>query len=102
MPVRQALREGIPTAPIRAAYASRSTPDLLVLDKENGGRSDAINAGVNAARHPYVCMIDADSLLEHDALLRIAKPLLDDPEVRGRGRWHGPGGERLRIDHGQV
>ena len=102
VPVRQALREGIPTARIRAAYASRSHPDLLVLDKENAGRSDAINAGVNAARHPYVCMIDADSLLEHDALLRIAKPLLDDPEsvVAAGGTVRVANG--CEIDHGQV
>lgn len=77
VPIRQALRDGIPTARIRTAYVSRPHPDLLVLDKENAGRSDAVNAGVNAARHPFVCMIDADSLLEQDALLKIAKPLLD-------------------------
>ena len=102
VPVRQALREGIPTARIRAAYASRSHPDLLVLDKENAGRSDAINAGVNAARHPYVCMIDADSVLEHDALLRIAKPLLDHPEsvVAAGGTVRVANG--CEIDHGQV
>lgn len=101
-PVRQALRDGIPTARIRAAYASRTHPELLVLDKENAGRSDAVNAGVNAARHPYVCMIDADSLLEHDALLRIAKPLLDDPEavVAAGGTVRAANG--CRIEHGQV
>ena len=102
VPVRQALREGIPTARIRTAYASRRHPELLVLDKENAGRSDAVNAGVNAARHPYVCMIDADSLLEHDALLRIAKPLLDDPEsvVAAGGTVRVANG--CRIEHGQV
>jgi cellulose synthase/poly-beta-1,6-N-acetylglucosamine synthase-like glycosyltransferase len=102
VPVRQAVREGIPTARITAAYASRTHPDLLVLDKENAGRSDAINAGVNAARHPYVCMIDADSLLEHDALLRIAKPLLDDPEtvVAAGGTVRAANG--CHIEHGQV
>jgi cellulose synthase/poly-beta-1,6-N-acetylglucosamine synthase-like glycosyltransferase len=102
VPVRQAVREGIATANIRVAYASRRHPNLLVLDKENAGRSDAINAGVNAARYPYVCMIDADSLLEHDALLRIAKPLLDDPEsvIAAGGTVRAANG--CEIDHGQV
>ncbi|WP_034623209.1 glycosyltransferase [Cellulomonas sp. URHE0023] len=102
VPVRQAVREGIATATIRVAYASRPHPNLLVLDKENAGRSDAVNAGVNAARYPYVCMIDADSLLEHDALLRIAKPLLDDPEnvIAAGGTVRAANG--CRIDHGQV
>ena len=80
-PVRVALRDGIPTAPVRATYVSRTQRNLLVVDKDNGGRSDALNAGVNAARHPYVCVIDADSLVEADALLKVSKPILDDPDV---------------------
>ncbi|MBA2955425.1 glycosyltransferase [Nocardioides sp. MAH-18] len=102
VPVRQAMREGIPTAEIRATYASRPHPGLLVLDKANAGRSDALNAGFNAARHPYVCMIDADSLLEPDALLRIAKPLLDQPGsvVAAGGTIRAANG--CLIDHGQV
>ena len=80
-PVRKALRESIPTTPVRATYVSRRHPNLIVIDKENGGRSDALNAGINAARHPYVCAIDADSLLEEDALLKVAKPILDNPEL---------------------
>lgn len=102
VPVRQALRDGIPTARIRAAYASRRYPDLLVLDKENAGRSDAINAGVNAARYPYVCMIDADSLLEQDALLKMAKPLLDQPEqlVAAGGTVRVANG--CQVEHGRI
>jgi cellulose synthase/poly-beta-1,6-N-acetylglucosamine synthase-like glycosyltransferase len=102
VPVRQALRDGIPTAEIRNAYASARHPGLLVLDKENAGRSDAINAGVNSASYPYVCMIDADSLLEPDALLRIAKPLLDHPGsvVAAGGTIRVANG--CRIENGQV
>jgi len=80
-PVRVALRNGISTAAVRATYVSRTHPNLLVVDKENGGRSDALNAGVNAARNPYVCVIDADSMLEPDALLKVSKPILDDPQL---------------------
>jgi cellulose synthase/poly-beta-1,6-N-acetylglucosamine synthase-like glycosyltransferase len=52
---------------------------LVVVRKENGGRADALNVGVNAAQYPLVCMVDADSLLDPDALLTVSKPFADDP-----------------------
>jgi cellulose synthase/poly-beta-1,6-N-acetylglucosamine synthase-like glycosyltransferase len=79
-PVRKALRDTVPIARVRATYVSRRHRNLWVLDKDNGGRSDALNAGVVTARYPYVCAVDADSLLEADALLRVAEPIMLDPE----------------------
>jgi cellulose synthase/poly-beta-1,6-N-acetylglucosamine synthase-like glycosyltransferase len=58
--------------------AGGRTP-LVVVRKENSGRSDALNVGINAARNALVCMVDADSLLDPDALLTVAKPFADDP-----------------------
>jgi cellulose synthase/poly-beta-1,6-N-acetylglucosamine synthase-like glycosyltransferase len=52
---------------------------LVVVRKENSGRSDSLNVGVNAARYPLVCFVDADSLLDTDALLLVSKPFADDP-----------------------
>jgi cellulose synthase/poly-beta-1,6-N-acetylglucosamine synthase-like glycosyltransferase len=102
VPVRKALRDGIATAPVVATYASRIKPELTVIQKENGGKADALNCGVNAARYPYVCAIDADALLEEEALLRVAKPIVDDPEgVAATG-----GIVRIvngcTVDHGRV
>jgi len=52
----------------------------MVLDKDSAGsKSDAIKAGVNAATCPYICVVDADSVLEDDAMLRIMIPVLADP-----------------------
>ncbi|MBM3602096.1 MAG: glycosyltransferase family 2 protein [Alphaproteobacteria bacterium] len=65
---------------IRGLYGSPRYPNLVVVDKENGGKSDALNAGINLSRSPYFCAIDADSLLEPDALLRAVRPFVDDPE----------------------
>jgi cellulose synthase/poly-beta-1,6-N-acetylglucosamine synthase-like glycosyltransferase len=65
--------------PIRGIYASPRLPRLLVVDKENGGKSDALNAGMNVARAPLFCSMDADSLLESDALLRVVRPFIDEP-----------------------
>jgi cellulose synthase/poly-beta-1,6-N-acetylglucosamine synthase-like glycosyltransferase len=75
----------IATEPIRAVYRSVAHPDLLLIDKDNGGKSDAINAGINAARHPIVCVIDADSLLETHALSRAVLPFIDDPDTIAAG-----------------
>jgi cellulose synthase/poly-beta-1,6-N-acetylglucosamine synthase-like glycosyltransferase len=69
----------LPHRPIRAVYVPRSRLSLLVLDKENGGKADSLNAGINFASHPLICAIDADSILEQDALVKSATPFLDDP-----------------------
>jgi cellulose synthase/poly-beta-1,6-N-acetylglucosamine synthase-like glycosyltransferase len=70
---------GIPTAPVRAIYKSDIDSRLLVLDKESAGsKADAINAGINIARSPYVCVVDADSMLEKESLLRIMAGVFSD------------------------
>jgi len=66
--------------PIRGIYRSTTHPQLLVIDKVNGGKADALNAGLNLARAPIVCSMDADSLLEPDALLRAVQPFVEDPQ----------------------
>ena len=70
--------------PVRARILGLFVPRdghtrLVVVRKENSGRSEASNTGVNAATEPLVAMIDADSILDPDALLRVAKPFADDP-----------------------
>ena len=71
----------IPTALVRGVYISSREPRLLVVDKEAGGsKADALNAGLNAASSPYVCVVDADSILESDALLRIMVQITSDPK----------------------
>ena len=71
----------LPAQPVRAYYRSRRYSRLLVVDKANGGKADALNAGLNAARHPYVLAVDADTLVEPDALLRLGRPFLLGQEV---------------------
>jgi cellulose synthase/poly-beta-1,6-N-acetylglucosamine synthase-like glycosyltransferase len=81
VPVREALRSRIPAQPVRGAYVSLRRRNLWVLDKPNGGKADALNVGINAASHPYFCAVDADAILEEDSLLRIVKPVIDDPDL---------------------
>lgn len=68
------------TQPIRALYTSKRYPELIVVDKENGGKADSLNAGINVARKEYFAGIDADSMLEHDALLNLAGLFLHSEE----------------------
>ena len=79
-PVRKVVRGELETAPVGRTYVSRRHPSLFVLDKANGGKADALNAAVNVASKPYVCAVDADAVIEEDALLRVAQPIVDDPE----------------------
>jgi cellulose synthase/poly-beta-1,6-N-acetylglucosamine synthase-like glycosyltransferase len=101
-PVRKALRAGVETMPVVGTYVSRRHPELVVLEKENGGKADALNAGVNIARHEFVCAIDADAIIEERALLRVALPILDDPElvVATGGIVRIANG--CTVDHGRV
>ncbi|UZK69770.1 glycosyltransferase family 2 protein [Sphingomonas sp. S1-29] len=61
-----------------AMFQSRSNPRLFVIDKENGRKADAINCGLSYAQTPLVCVIDADSMIEPDGLLRAAEPFMTD------------------------
>jgi cellulose synthase/poly-beta-1,6-N-acetylglucosamine synthase-like glycosyltransferase len=67
----------LPTARVRAVYTSRDPIPLLVIDKANGGKADALNCGINYARHELFAAIDGDSIIEPDALLRISRPFLE-------------------------
>ena len=79
--VRSVYVPAVKSAAIRGLYRSDVDARLLVIDKVAGGsKADAVNAGLNAAMSPYVCVVDADSLLERDALLRIMVPILEDPK----------------------
>ncbi len=66
------------TAPVRAMYRAGRHPNLWVIDKENGGKADSLNAGLNHTRTPLFCAMDADTLLEPEALPRLVRPFLED------------------------
>ncbi|MHB1193785.1 MAG: glycosyltransferase family 2 protein [Longimicrobiales bacterium] len=83
------------TQTVRQVYRSRRHPNLWVVDKENGGKADALNAGINYCRTPLFCAMDADSLLERQALVRIVRPFLEDASTVAAGGI-------LRIANGCV
>ncbi|MDA8245036.1 MAG: glycosyltransferase [Elusimicrobia bacterium] len=85
LPSARPVRLQVPHEEIRALYRSSSYPNLLIVDKANGGKADAINAGVNVSSFPIFCSIDADSLLEPDALLKSSKLFLEDDSLIATG-----------------
>lgn len=68
----------IRTKPLRSVYVSKQIPNLIVIDKQNASKADALNMGINVAKNDYICGIDADSLLDEDALLKLMSVTLDD------------------------
>lgn len=83
--IPQAVMRRLRTERVRACYRSRTWSKLLVLDKENGGKADALNVGLDAARFPFALVCDADTLIEPDALLRLTRPFLFDQKIAAVG-----------------
>lgn len=78
------VNEQIPTKAIRGIYKSRNSiyNKLIVVDKENGGKADALNVGINVSSNNYLVCIDVDCILEQDALLKMVKPFLEQTDKR--------------------
>ena len=75
----------LPTQEVRGVYRSTVHPNLWLIDKQNGGKADALNTGINHCRTPLFCAIDADSLLEPEALTRIVRSFLEDSTTVAAG-----------------
>lgn len=74
----------IPTKDIRGVYKSRNPVlrKVVVVDKENGGKADALNVGINIAGNDYIICIDVDCVLEQDAILKMVKPFMEATSKR--------------------
>jgi cellulose synthase/poly-beta-1,6-N-acetylglucosamine synthase-like glycosyltransferase len=95
-PSKSVFRKSLQTKPVRGIYRSAVQPKLIVVDKVNGKKADAMNAGLNVSRYPLFCAVDGDSVLEKDALLKVVRPFLEDPV-----RTIGAGGI-IRLSNGCV
>jgi cellulose synthase/poly-beta-1,6-N-acetylglucosamine synthase-like glycosyltransferase len=102
LPAPLAFVQPLKTAPVRGVYRSIDEPALVVIDKENGGcKADAVNAGFNAASGVLVLVIDADTVLEPDALSRAALPFLEDSTTIAVGAYVAIA-NGCRIEHGSI
>jgi cellulose synthase/poly-beta-1,6-N-acetylglucosamine synthase-like glycosyltransferase len=84
-PFPESFDSRLQTQAVRAIYRSPGHPNLRVIDKENGGKADSLNAGINIARYPLFCGVDADSILARDSLQRVVKPFLRSPDMVASG-----------------
>lgn len=99
--VRIPYRPDLPSEEITGIYRGRGGVDITVIDKENGGKTDALNAGINAARYPYVLCTDADVILAPDCLAQAMQRVVED---RGRtvgvaGNVRPLNGSEIRLGH---
>lgn len=99
-----AINTRIKTESIRGIYRSenKALERLVVIDKENGGKADALNAGINVAKNELILCIDADCIIEPDAVLKLVKPFMDEPV-----RVIGAGGvvriaNSCEVQHGRL
>ena len=99
--VRVPYRPDIPTAAVRGIYRGRGTVDITVIDKENGGRADALNAGINAARYPYTLCTDADVILDANCLVGAMRRVVEDRErtIAVGGNIRPLNGSRVQLGH---
>src|SRR3954466_15573752 len=85
VPVKTIYEQRIKTKPVRTLYRSSTYSSPVVVDKENGGKADALNVGLSSARGALVCAMDADTLIEADGLQRMVRPFLYATDVVATG-----------------
>ena len=85
-PRRVFYRSTLATKPVRMVYRSRTDPRLTVVCKDNGGKADALNCGINFARYRFLCCVDGDTMFAPDAVL---KAMTDDLARSGADRRRG-------------
>jgi len=90
-----AIKVSLLAKEIRGIYFNPQYPNLIYVDKENGGKSDALNAGINVSQYPLFVCLDADSMIERDAVLKLSTEFLKDTKTVVAGGF-------VRISNGSV
>lgn len=81
-PIDRPIQRRVACRPAQAVYESRAWKvPITLITKENGGKADTLNMGINVAAYPYFVCIDADSVLQCDSLEKIVRPLLENAQV---------------------
>ena len=80
--VNKPYNRQLKTKEIKGIYETKhGNINITVIDKENGGKSDSLNAGINLSKFPYFLAMDADSALQHDSLEQLVRPILEEEHV---------------------
>jgi len=79
--VNQPVKKSIETNEVLGIYRNAQYERLILIDKVNGGKADALNVGINVSSYPTFASIDADSILENDALIKLTMSFVEHPET---------------------
>ena len=85
IPIHPVYQQRVPTADVMRIFRSASEEDLIVVEKVNGGKADAMNVGLNVGSGELICFIDADTLIAPTALQQLAVPFQEDDAVVATG-----------------
>lgn len=92
---------GLSKSPIIGVYKSKKYPNLIVIDKPHSGKSDSLNLGIDFVDSPYVCCMDADSIVTPDALRKLMTKFINQPDLIALGGAISPSNE-IVIRDGEV
>ena len=95
------INKKLKTQKINSVYENNNQIKIIVIDKENGGKADSLNAGINVARYPYFATLDADSLLQKDSLEMLVRPVLEDNRVIACGGFVKLANS-VKLDKGNI
>lgn len=80
--VKRPIQKRVPCQMAEAIYEAKGYKvPITLIRKRNGGKADALNMGINASQYPYFLCLDADSVLQHDSLEKIVRPVLEESDV---------------------
>ncbi|WP_431028291.1 glycosyltransferase family 2 protein [Lysinibacillus sp. LZ02] len=98
-PVLRTIKRELPTKEVRGVYESEIHPNIVLVDKINGGKADALNVGINISKYPYFCSIDGDSILASTSLLRVMQPIVssNDDVIAAGGSVRIANGADVRM-----
>lgn len=99
--VSKPYRKLIPTNEALDIYEGNGKIKIILVDKVNGGKSDALNMGINVCSFPTFLCMDADSMLQSDALQKIVEPFLEDDQMVAVG-GDVKISNNLVIDNGEI
>lgn len=83
--VHRVIQTTLPSKDVRGVYQSTIDPRILMIDKENGGKADSLNSGINLSKYPYFCSIDGDCILGETSLVQVMEAFVKDPNVIAAG-----------------
>lgn len=80
--IERPIRLQVPCNPVKSVwYGMAGSVPITLVRKENGGKADALNMGINLSQYPYFVGIDADSVLQYDSLHEIVAPVIEHENV---------------------